>query len=54
MQPLWIREWRFLKKLTTELPYEHVIPFQEKPKAPIQKDTCTPVLTVALLTTAKT
>ena len=54
MQPLWIREWRFLKKLTTELPYEHVIPFQEKPKAPIQKDTCTPVLIVALLTTAKT
>ena len=53
MQPLWIREWRFLKKLT-ELPYKPVIPFQEKPKALIQKDTCTPVLTVALLTTAKT
>jgi hypothetical protein len=27
VQPLWKSEWRFLKKLKTDLPYDLVIPF---------------------------
>ena len=48
--------WRLLKKLTIELPYEPAIPllgiFSEK--TIIEKDTCTPIFTAALLATAET
>ena len=56
MQPLQRRVWRFLKKLKTELPYGPAIPFLGiyPEKTVIQKDTCIPVLTAALLTTDRT
>ena len=48
--------WRFLKKLEIELPYDPAIPllgiFPEK--TIVQKDTGTPMFTVALFTTART
>jgi len=51
VQPLWRTVWRFLKKLKIEAPYDPAIPplgiYLEKNM--IQKDTCTPVFTVALL-----
>ena len=57
-QPLWKTVWRFIKKLKMELPYNPAIPLQglypEKMKTLIQKDTCTPMFTAALFTTAKT
>ena len=56
MQPLWRTVWRFLKKLKTELPYGPAIPLLGiyPDKTIIQKDICTPMFTVALLTIAKT
>ena len=55
-QALWTTVWRFLKKLKIEIPYDPAIPlvgiYPEKNM--IQKDTCTLMFTVALLTTAKT
>ena len=49
---------RLLKKLKLEIPYDPVIPllgiYPKKTKTLIQKDTCTPIFTVALFTTAKT
>ena len=44
--------WRFFKKLKIELLYDPTIPFLKKTL--IQKDTCTPVIIVALFTIAKT
>ena len=56
VQPLWKTVWRFLKKPKIELPYDPAIPhlgiYPEK--TIIRKDTCTPMFTVALFTTAKT
>ena len=56
IQPLWRTEWRFLKKLKVELPYDPAIPllgiYPEKPI--IQKDTCIPMFTAALFTIART
>ena len=53
-QPLWRTLQRFLKKLKIELPYDPAIPFlgiyPEKMKTLVQKDTCTPTFTAALLT----
>ena len=51
IQPL----WRFLKKLKIELPYDPAIPLLgiDPGKTTIQKDTCTPVFTAALFTTAR-
>ena len=51
-QLLWKTVWRFLKKLKIELPYDPVIPLLGiNPEESItQKDTCTSVFTVALLT----
>ena len=48
--------WRFLKKLETELPYDPEIPLLGiYPKETrIERDTCTPMFTVALFTTART
>ena len=47
--------WRFLKKLKVELPYDPAIPLLGiyLEKTIIQKDTCTPVFTAALFTTAR-
>ena len=52
IQPLWRTVWRFLKKLKIELPYDPAIPLLGiyPEKTIIQKDTCTPVFTAALLT----
>ena len=56
VQPLWKTGWSFLKKLKIELLYDPAISllsmYQEK--SMIWKDTCTPMLTAALLTLAKT
>ena len=56
VQPLWKTVWRFPKKLKTELPYDPTSPLWGiyLEKTLIQKDTCTPVFTAALFTTAKT
>ena len=56
VQPLWRTEWRCLKNLKIELPYDPTIPFLDiyPDKAIIQKDTCTPMFTAALCTIAKT
>ena len=48
--------WRFLKKLEIELPYDPAIPLlgihTEETKS--ERDTCTPVFTVALFIIART
>ena len=56
IQPLWRTVWRFLEKLKIELPYDSAIPLLViyPEKTIIQKDTCTPIFTVALFTIAKT
>ena len=56
MPPLWKTIWRFLKKLGIKPPYDQAIPllgiYPEEIK--IEKDTCTPMFTVALFTIART
>ena len=56
IQPLWKTVCRFLKKLEIKLPYDPAIPilgiYPEETK--IEKDTCTPLFTVALFTIART
>ena len=56
IQPLWRTVQRFLKKLEIKLPYDSAIPLLgiHPEKTIIQKDTCTPVFTAALLTIART
>ena len=56
VQPLWRTVWRFLRKLKIELPYDPAIPFLGiyPEKIMVQKDTCTPIITAVLFTTAKT
>ena len=56
MQPLWRTVWRFLKKLGIKLSYDPTIPLLGiyPEKNIIEKDTCAPVFTAALLTTART
>ena len=56
VQLLWRTVWRFCKKLKLELPYDPAIPLLgiHPDKTIIQKDTCTPMFTAALLTIAKT
>ena len=56
VQPLWRTVWRFLRKLSIELPYDPAIPLLGiyPDKTIIQKDTCTPMFTAALCTIAKT
>ena len=55
IQPLWKMVWRFLKKLGIKAPYDPAIPelgiYPEETKT--EKDTCTPMFTAALFTTAK-
>ena len=52
LQPLWRTVWRFLKKLTIELPYDHAIPLLGiyPEKTIIQKETYTPMFIAALFT----
>ena len=49
--------WRFSKKLRIELSYDPAIPlldiYLKKMKTLVGKDTCTPMFTAALFTTAK-
>ena len=56
IQPLWKVVWRFLKKLGIKQPYDPPIPllgiYPEETK--LEKDTCIPLLTAALFTTAGT
>ena len=56
IQSLWKTVWRFLKKPGIKLPYNPAIPllgiYPEETKT--EKDTCTPMFTAALLTTART
>ena len=56
VQPLWKTVWRFLKQTKIELSYDPAIPLLGiyPDKTLILKDTCTPMLTAALFTTAKT
>ena len=51
VQPLWKSGGQFLKNLKAELPYDPEIPLRGiyPEKIIIQKDTCTPVFTAALL-----
>ena len=55
VQPLWRTVWRFLKKLEIELPYDPVIPLLgiHIEETRIERDTCTPVFTAALLIIAR-
>ena len=54
-QPLWKTGWRFLRKLSIELLYDPAVPFLgiNPDKIIFQRDTCTPMFTAALFTTAK-
>ena len=56
IQLLWRTVWRFPRKLKIELPYDPVISLLGiyPEKTIIQKDTCIPVFTAALLTAART
>ena len=56
VQPLWRAVWKFLKKTKIELPHDPTIPLLGiyLEKTVTQKDTCTPVFTVALFTIART
>ena len=56
MQPLWRTVWSFLKKLKIKLPYDPAIPHLgiHLDRTIIQKAICTPLLTAALFTIAKT
>ena len=56
IQPLWRTVWRFLKKLTLELPSDPAIPLlgTYPEKTIIQKETCTTMFIAALFTIAKT
>ena len=56
VQSPWKIVWSFLKTLKIELPYDPAIPLLGiyLDKTVIQKDTCIPMFTAALLTIAKT
>ena len=57
MQPLWKAVWRYLKKLTMDLPSDLVIPllgiYLKEPKTPIQKNISTPMFAAALFTSSQ-
>ena len=55
VQLLWKTVWSFLRNLKIELPYNPAIPLLGiyPDKTIIQKDTCTPMFTAAVFTTAK-
>ena len=56
IQPLWRTVWRFLKKLTIELPYDPAIPLLGiyPEKTIIQKESCTKMFIAALFIIAMT
>ena len=56
VQPLRRTVWRFLKQLEIELPYNPAMPLLgiNIKESRIARDTCTPMITAALLTTART
>ena len=56
VQPLWITVWRFLKKLEIDLPYDPAIPLLgiHTKETRTERDTCAPMFTAALFTTART
>ena len=55
IQPLWKREWKFLKKLKIELPYDPAIPLGiYLEKTTIQKDTRILIFNAALFSIART
>ena len=55
-QSLWKTVWRFLKKLSTELPYDLAITILDiyPEKTTILKDMYTPIFIAALFTIART
>ena len=56
VEPLWRIEWRFLKKLKIELPYDPGIPLLgiHTEETKIERDTCTPMLITAPFIIART
>ena len=56
IQPLWRTQWRFLRKLKTELPYDPAMPVLGiYPEVNIiQKDICTPMFIVGPFTISRT
>ena len=54
VQPIWKTAWRFLKKLSLELPYDPAIPllgiYPKNTKTLIQKDVCSLMSIMALFT----
>jgi len=56
VQPLWKTQWRFLKKIKTELPFDPAIPLLGiyPKKTMTQKYTCTPMFTAVFFSIAKT
>ena len=56
IQPLWKKVWRLLKKLRKKPAYDPAIPLLgiHPEETKIEKDTCTPMFTAALLTIART
>ena len=56
IQPLWRTEWRFLKKLHMELPYDPETPVLgiHTEETRIERDTCTPMFIPAPFTIART
>jgi hypothetical protein len=57
VQPLWKKNWRLLKNLNIDLPYDPAIPFQgiypKECNTGYSRSTCTPVFIEALFTIAK-
>ena len=55
-KPLWKMVWRFLKKLGIKPPYDPAIPLLgiHPEETKIERDTCIPLFTAALLTIART
>ena len=57
VQPLWRTVWSFLRKLTTELPYDPALPLlgihSTERKSVYQRDIYTPILITALFTIVK-
>ena len=56
VQPLWKTGWRFLRKLTIELPFDPAIPLLDiyPEKTMTRKHTCTQMFSAALFTIAET
>ena len=56
VQPLWKTEWRFLKKLEIELPYDPAISLlgKDTKETRIERETCTPMFISALFPIVRT